>query len=62
MASEKGRSTRTNGDTPTERHEEFRRENGEWSRRVEESLTDLEKLAGETDRSEEADTEKTAPA
>jgi hypothetical protein len=36
-----------NGDSPRERYEEFARENGEWHRKVEESLTELRKLAGE---------------
>jgi hypothetical protein len=31
--------------SPQERHEKFVRENGEWNRRVEESLSRLRKLA-----------------
>jgi hypothetical protein len=37
------------GTSPRERFEEFARENGEWHRKVEESLTELRELAGETE-------------
>jgi hypothetical protein len=36
--------------TPEERHEEFERQNGEWNRKVEEALTELDELASEPDR------------
>jgi hypothetical protein len=46
-ASDNARSPERNGDTPEERHAEFERENGEWSHRLDEALTELEELAGE---------------
>ena len=30
---------------PEERHEEFARQNGDWNRKVEEALTELDELA-----------------
>ena len=31
--------------SPEERHEEFARQNGDWNRKVEEALTELDELA-----------------
>jgi hypothetical protein len=41
--------------SPEERHEEFVRENGDWNRRVEEALSELDELASEPERASAAD-------
>ena len=37
-------------ETPEERHEEFLRENGEWNRKVDEALREVEKAAADLER------------
>jgi hypothetical protein len=36
-----------NAPSPEERHQEFERQNGEWNRKVEEALSELDELASE---------------
>jgi hypothetical protein len=49
----------TKSPSPDERHREFSEENGRWSDRVEESLSELDELAGEPDSSDSPKTERT---
>ena len=38
------------GATPEERHEDFLRENGEWNRKLDEALEEVERAAADLER------------
>ena len=43
-------ANKTTRETPEERHEEFLRENGEWNRKVDEALREVEEAAADLER------------